>query len=312
MHRLNKTEISILQNLLHGEKTVKELCEDVNRSLTQTSALVLALFEKGFVSRHRDGMVYKVSFSSNTFAVILKELMNRKFPVERFISDSRMDVAAILAGANRPLKTREIAIMSGLSPSIVRYAIHDMIRHGILRKSATSYRMSERMEKLRKFLLEYSFFTNHRMISRATDDAIIEWQMGFEFIFTSEDVLEERYGVPTGVTAFSNDGVTIYSNRFTYHHAPNVLKLRREDWIVDNILAHPDSITYLLYSLIYLKKNLERVDPAYLEQKAFLYGLESMGSNMVSYVLENESIPGFPSHKEFNEKYMIYGGKGDI
>ena len=308
MHRLSKEEFAIFVHLIHDERTISELAEQIGRSRKRASALVLGLDRKGFVHRDRVGMVYRVSISSRTHAVMLKELMLRGLPVEKYLVDSRMDVAATLAMSRLPLRTRDIVEITSMSPSTVRYSLKDLVRYGVVSRIGTRYHVSRSMDRLRQFLVEHSIQHNQRVISELVDDGIIVWQLGFSFIFTSKHPVEMPNVHPTGVTAFTENGVELIGERFTYRCYSSPRALGLEDWVIDNILAHPHSTTHMIYSLVFLKKNIDDVTPERLIELSRIYSLEDLGERMVGYV-NGVDDPGLPPRNEFDEKYVMYGGQ---
>jgi hypothetical protein len=229
--------------------------------------------------------------------------------VGRCLADSRMAVLAVLADANGPLGTPDIAWVTGLSKSSASQAIHDALRHGVLRKEGRRYRLGGRTEALRGLLCEYARYDNGRMASGHAPDSVVPWQLGPDFIVATGTRLPEGFAHPTGTTAFSMNGMRMLGDRLYYHVTARHRALRPEDHAVDNILVGPGNVSHLTNSLVYLKRNGRRADWRYVDRLCRVYGLGGLGHEMALYLRRGRgTLAHFPSDEEFNEKMALYGG----
>jgi len=106
------------------------------------------------------------------------------------------------------------------------------------------------------------------------------------------------------------------------HYRPVPAPLRIEDHALDMLLIDPLSTRNRLYALLYLKKNIENVEPAYLYSIAEVFGLREEVVEMMRF-LESKTrgrvtgggVPGgekrkpdfMPSYDEFKRLCRLYG-----
>jgi hypothetical protein len=308
MKILNSIEWDILTSVARGETDLKTIAKAMDRSLNRTSVIVAGLEGKGFLTRRRFGLSYRVTLAENGVADHLRRLVLDGLPLNRYLVDSRIIVLATIADARWVLGAPDLAWLTGLSKSSVSLAIHDALRYGVLKKEGRSYRWGGRMEALRSFLTEYARYDNGRAASCIEKNSSVAWQLGPDFIIATPAGLPRRAAEPTGVTAFSLNDLQIVSTRFYYHITGKPRTLRPEDHAVDNILLEPGNVTHLTYSLVYLKRNGRRTDWHYLDRLCRIYGLGDLGAKMTQYLKHGRgTLTGFPTDDEFREKIALYG-----
>ena len=305
---MNSTEWSAIIAVTQGKTDMAALASATDRSLNRMSVITAGLEEKGFITRRRDGMSYRVALAENGFMDHLRRIVLDGLPIDRYLVDSRIIVLATIADAEWALGTPDLEWLSGLSKSSVSAAIHDALRYGILRKEGRKYRWGGRMKPLRSFLKDYARFDNGRTASRIDQSSSVIWQLGSDFMIGAPKKLSSNAIQPTGVTAFALNGLQILSQKHYYHVTGSPRVLRPEDHAIDNILLAPRNVTHLTYSLVYLKKNGRRNDWPYIDRLCRIYGLGGLGSEMAQYLKRGRgSLGGFPTDDEFREKLELYG-----
>lgn len=307
MHELNITEIKILDSIFDGAITPGDISARIGKSLPTISRSISKLEQKGFVEIERKGISHFIRFSSNEFVNYYKELIIKEFPLVECLSGWRMTFLALFTGKINRLSKSDLHLKTGMSPHTIRKYITTAKRYGVLKEVPYGFRISKRMDILRDFLISYAQHISGKMVHSISNEVLVHWKFGFEFIYSVPSGYSSPIGFTTGVTAFSNDNVIIRSQRAYYHYVPFKTKPRKEDYIIDNLLINKAGRQSIMYSLFYYKKYSHEINSKHLAQLSKISGLASLGRDLHHYLHENKDYQDFPEREVFNEKYQMYG-----
>jgi hypothetical protein len=309
MHTLNSSDIRVAMAVFDGKDRLRDIARAVGLSVPRTSVILTGLAEKGLVEKRRRGMSGTVALSGSRPAHLFRELLERRLPAVECLADSKLTLVSVLAGNGGGLAANDLAAFTGLSRGTVRNFLATGMRYGVLKHVDGAYAISSRMGLLSAFVKSYEEDIAGRVIGSISRNSLIHRMFGFETVFSLPPGENAADAVPTAATAFMDDGVPTRGNRRYYHHVPSGRTLRREDYIMDNVLLEPGNIQNLTVSLIYLKKHRKRVDADYLRLLARVYGVPSLGDKMLQYA-DGRDIEGFPRRAEFVQKFRMYGDTG--
>ena len=309
MHELNKTEIEVLRAVYEGRINTRGISKTIGRSSTRVSVIVEGLRKKGFLQKERNGVGYLISFSPNKFVDHFKRVLAENRPSIECLTDSKMTLLGMFLGRAQWLQKRDITSRTMLSQSTIRDFLATEVRCGVLRREGRCYRLSKSMGILKDFLEEYSNFISWTLLKELAQDTIVQWRLGFEFIFSVPKSIEPGIGQATGITAFGRNGVDFITSRDYFHFLPSKMKMGHEEFILDNILMGTEDTRNILNSAIYLKRNFEKVDMERFLRVSETYGIRKKCEELVAFITAKKTnVQGFPSYKEFIEKYQIYRG----
>lgn len=308
MHALNSSDIRALEAIFDGGDRLGDIAAALGLSLQRTSVILSGLVRRGLIDKRRRGMSETIVFSGSRSAHLLRDLLDRDFPILECLADSRLTQLSVLAGNGGSLVVRDIAAFTELSGSTVQDAMRAGIRRGVLKRTGSGYAISSRMATLGAFLRSYEEDIAVKIVGAISEKALIHRMFGFEILFSLPPGENASGAAPTATTAFSKDGVPTRSSRSYYHHVPSGRILRREDFLLDNALMEQGNVQNLIISLIYLKMRRRKVDEEYLRFLSRVYGIPSLGDGMLRYI-GGEEVEGFPKQAEFAPKYMMYGGR---
>ena len=340
MDKLTGPEIRILRSIYTGKTTLKELAEEHRVNHTRVSKLASSLEQKGFLVKQRTGNTIKLSLSGNPFVEYFKQMLSTELQLENILGDSGLPVllTLIMPEMSQPareqgktaLNIHQIRLFSGLPKATIYRFLSRGMYAGAIRKDRARYSISESMTALKEFLRQYSLHTATARMKKIAEFAgmddrhlTLHFVSGNEFIFSSPAAsahapdFEHDFPVfPTGLTAFMADGLEFRTNRNYYHFAPNRGPLRIEDHAVDILLIDRKSSRDIQYSLLYLKKNMKKIQRDYLYNIAEIFGLSVELHTMLAF-LDGEmtgrdkaalrDTTFIPKTKEFEELCDMYG-----
>lgn len=307
MHLLNRSDIRALEAIYGGGDRLADIAGALDLSLQRTSVILSGLARKGLVEKRRRGMSETIGFAGSRSAHLFRELLHRGFPAGECLADSKVTVLSVLGGNGGSLEAQEVAAFTGLAGSTVRDCLRAGLGRGVVRRTGSAYAISSRMGTLSAFLKSYEEDIAGRVVGAISETAIVHRMFGFDIVFSLPAGENAGGSAPTATTAFFGDGVQTRGNRDYYHHVTSGRRLRREDFVMDNLLLEPGNIQNLMISLIYLKLHRRKIHAEYLGLLARVYGVTSMGDMMLRYI-GGEEIEGFPKQAEFARKYGMYGG----
>ena len=227
------------------------------------------------------------------------------------------------------LSVQQIEYFSGLSRITIYRGLREGMAAGAVKKEDKRYRISGSMNALKDFLSHYSLHLAAERLKEISGGSgtgkqhlTLQFVSGREFIFSApSDFRIPNYPhlFATAFTALEEDNLDFLTNLEYFHYRPTSNPSRIEDHALDMILIDPLSSRNKLYTLLYLKKNIERIKSVYLYSLGEVFGLrkeviemmeflESKTKRDISAVSEELKRSDFlPSYNEFKKLCELYG-----
>lgn len=322
----SEAELRTLQ-ILVTEKSVSELSEDLEYSLSYMSEVVSELDEKGLVDTRKEGRTRLVSLSESKATELYRKLVQ---------SHSHVDWAGLLSGKaveilyylDELVSVYEIAERTDTHRVTVHRILNKFLKRGIVRKQGTQYRLNENFLIVNDFSKEY-FHQIHREIT-SSNLLITDTQENLQFKLTFQDV--EKYGSEsydilwedpyafllstndslrtenpdfhlTGPELFREYGIElITTDRRHYFYSEDIDEVSPQE-LVCHTLFIDDGTRYRTYCLLLIEK--KGIHEEVLEASE-RYGIEDLVDSLIRY-LEGKDITEMPERTEFESTAREYG-----
>jgi hypothetical protein len=178
---------------------------------------------------------------------------------------------------------------------------------GIVFSERGFYRLNERFDLLKDFLLEFRRYLNLKIAQEFAKDATILWQEDAEFLIKTSEPKESKNFFLTSITAFHKYGVQLFLPEYYYYfYTKRKKKLNVEDVILHALLLDPTDTKVIMSVLLLLKK--QKVNSDYLIKESDKYKLSTTVGNLINYIdTKGKAKPEhFPTWKECEAKVKEY------
>lgn len=307
--KLTRNEIRILREIASSiGKRIGDIGSSLDISYPSLSRTLRQLTEKGLIETRKEGLSKHVFFSETKHSILLRSLLTEfeHIRFENILSGSSMEILYYLSKS--PLSKIEIVGRTGLSEKTIKTKLRVLREYGIVISQRGSYRLNERFNILRDFLIEFKRYLNMKAAQEFSEDAIILWQDADEFLLKTSERKESSNFFLTSITAFPRYGVQLFlPERYYYFHSKRRKKLDPEDIILHALLLDPTDTRVILVVLLLLKKH--RVDVDYLTNESNKYPLRTTVKDLIEYIrTKGEVRPNhFPNWGEYEAKASEYG-----
>lgn len=276
---------------------------DIAQKLQLSSGTVSKITKKmeknGLAIKKRQGMKVIVETSQSSHAQKLEVILKtfNRLALEHILSYSNLKLIAIL---KYPLNKKEISQMLHVSRQWAYKAIKDLAGYGIILKKPEGFYLNPMHHLLFEFAKEYYMYKNHQTLKTISDDAVILWQHGDEFLFKTKKELTNHQ--KTALTIFSTYNIPLLGDAKYYYYTKRTLKIT--DYILHTILIHSQSKTYNAYAcLLY-----EKTKPVDIVKKARIYNLTKHIQTLLLFIEKQESEQKFlPTWDEYRSLTKQYG-----
>jgi len=304
MIALNRTEFKALTSIARGSTSIKKISKDLDRSQTRSSVIVHSLEEKGFLTRARIGLEYKVVLSNNGFMFTLIPSLRIDDPRLSVITDNGLFLLGLLSGERTDLTKKDLVRFSNLSHSTVRDFLNAGVKTTVLKRIGRTYHISRSSDDILQFVREYSSYSIGRELSKKTEDVRIHWRLGFETIYSSVIRTDDQV---TGPTGFRENGMDFTSMRSYYHFTPFPRRIGIEEKVIDNILMNKDDPRNVVNSALFLAKNIHIIDTSALLFISRFYNIEGLCLDILAFIDgRTDSIENVIKRDDFDDKLRMY------
>ena len=306
--KLTTNEIKILREVAKsGGSRIADISISLDIYQQSLSRTLKSLKKKGFIETEKGGISKYLSFSetkhSTLFRTLLLEFTHIKF--ENFFAGSSLEILYHLSRS--PLSRGEIVLCTELSEKTIQTKLKTLRGFGIVFSERGFYRLNERFELLKVFLLEFRRYLNLKTAQKFAKDVIILWQEDDEFLIKTSELKELKNFFLTSITAFHRYGVQLFLPEYYYYfYSERRKKLKLEDVILHALLLdHTD--TRVIMSVLLLWKK-QKVDLDYLTNESNKYRLSATLDDLIKYrKTRGESRPNhFPTWNEYEVKAKEY------
>lgn len=293
----------ISKNEIHAFKllptTVTTLSKKLDVSPAAASKITEKLIINNLATKHRNGKTMLIEKEKTTLAQKLEEIITifPRLPLEKILTHTNL---TLIASMNYPLTIEELGKIIGVTRQWIHKTIRQLSSYGIILKTDDNYTINPVHQKIYDFATSYMEFQRYRYASMLTDDVVILWQHGNEFLFKTKQNLTSVQ--KTAVTVFSDYDLPLVSNSKYYYAAKRPLTIA--DIILHTILIDPTSKTYNAYALLLLEKTM----PTDLVKKARLYNLTDHIKILINYLRTHTPKTKFlPTWKDYETLARQYG-----
>jgi len=293
----------ISKNEIHAFKllptTVASLAKKLDVSPSSASKITGKLINNGLATKQRNGKTMLIQKEKTTLAQKLEEIITLfpRLPLENILTHTNL---TLIASMSYPLTIKELGRTIGVTRQWIYKTIRQLSSYGIILKTDDNYTINPVHQKIYDFATTYMEFQHYRHASMLTDDVVILWQHGNEFLFKTKQNLTSVQ--KTAVTVFSDYDLPLVSNSKYYYTAKRPLTIA--DVILHTILIDRTSKTYNAYALLLLEKTI----PADLVKKARFYNLTDHIQILLNYLRTHISKTKFlPTWKDYETLAKQYG-----
>lgn len=306
--KLTANEIKILREIAKGDgRRIADISISLDIFQQSLSRTLKSLMKKGFIETEKGGISKYLFFSetkhSTLFKTLLIEFTHVKF--ENFLSGSSLEILYHLS--NSSLSRSEIVFRTGLSEKTIQTKLKNLREFGIVFSEKGFYRLNERFDLLRDFLLEFRRYLNLKIAQEFAKDAIILWQEDDEFLMKTSERKELKNFFLTSITAFHRYGVQLFIPEYYYYfYSERRKKLKLEDVILHALLLDPNDTRVIMSVLLLWKKN--KVNVNYITKESNNYQLSIAVDDLIKYRQTRGKFKPdyFPTWNEYEVKAKEY------
>jgi predicted transcriptional regulator len=293
----------ISKNEIHAFKllpaTVTTLSKKLYVSPASASKITNKLLNNGLATKQRNGKAVLIEKEKTILAQRLEEIITLfpRLPLENILTHTNL---TLIASMSYPLTIKELGRTIGVTRQWIYKTIRQLSLYGIILKTDDNYTINPVHQKIYDFATTYMEFQHYRHASMLTDDAVILWQHGNEFLFKTKQNLTSVQ--KTAVTVFSDYNLPLVSNSKYYYTAKRPLTIA--DVILHTILIDRTSKTYNAYALLLMEKTM----PTDLAKKARLYNLTTHIQILLTYLRTYTPTTKYlPACKDYETLARQYG-----
>lgn len=285
--QLSKTEISVLEQIAKGNKSIKAIAKALKKSDKQIYVTAKNLTEKNVIERINGTLKVKEALHITLLLQLLADIPNLT-PV---LSDSGIPIFTALL---KPLTIEEISNETGFKKTMIYSKIQEAGKRSMIRKTKFTFMINEKMWlKLMDFLKELKKYEK-TIDARIPASSTIYYKKNKEIVFSCKEDVD---AVKTAFSAYEKYGIKLLLVK-NYYYLPKK-ELTKED-----ILKH---------SLYIVEKdrdirNLIFVALFYAKYKREFKIKHEILTNLIA-VLAGGKIDGYPTYEELKDRAEVYGIK---
>jgi len=306
-YTFSKLEIKILKEIANENHSLSLLRRSLTIKPSRLSYNLKKLRQKGIVlfKKKIDKSKKYVYFADSKHASLLRELL---------VTYSHINWENILAGLGIEILFQMLDYPRNTFENISeatswRYS-RDFTALGIITLDQKGYSINPRFSTLENFLTEYQKFLLNTLVRSISERAIILWQRDFECLVRApkNSPISQKNFLKTATSSLNAFGVQTFSDFDIYFYSKKKKSLRIEDVILHTLLIERDSVRYVTYSLLLLKKELGKIDKEYLLKEAQRLDLGLQVNAMLQFLETKGARTGLtlPTWKEFVTKAREY------
>lgn len=239
--KINKTEVDILQLILHNPLSEKDIANELDLSPSWTSECITHLASIGFIYIEKKGISNFSQIIKNSFGESLKLLLTEKgmLNLKAILPDSGLVILPLLLQPGSNLN--EISCRTGLTKRTIHNKLHDWKSMGLIKlnKYPEVIVLKERDPYLQQFLIEFCKTRNRLFLSKKYPKAVIVWEWRDEFIFTTNEKMDDNIFLKAGVTGLEEFTNELVHNSEYYYYCTYKKVLSLEEILIQSIRIDP-------------------------------------------------------------------------
>lgn len=246
-----------------------------------------------------------IYFQDSKHSVLLQELLakERHMNWEDVLSGLGIDVLFQI------LNSSEISNEQFSHITFWRYT-KKLAELGVVEYDSNVFRINPRFSSLIVFLEEYERFIISKIVQSVSEHAIVLWQKGLECLIRvpkTEEIPQKDFQ-KTATSRLNDFGIQTISDFDVYFYSTRKRKLTVEDVILHTLLMERNSVRYVTYSLLLLKKKIKEIGKEYLLKEAASFELNLQVNAMLQFLETKGARTGvaLPTWSEFAAKLREY------
>ncbi len=303
-YAFNKTEIQLLRELAEGKQSFLQIKKLLQIKSAFLSRNLKKLQQKGIIQTAAEGNRKNAYFSETKHASLLRDLL---------LSYDFMDWENILSGKSIEIlfQTLDNGDLSGFSGATRWRYLKELKARGIITETQKGYRINTRFSILADFLKEYQLYFVSKISKTLSENFVILWQNGMEFLVRVPNSAEAPTGDfhKTATSIFPMYDLPLSSEFDVYFYSTTKKTIKPEDALLHTLLLEQGNVRYSTYALLLLKKTEKQIDKTYLLREAEHFGLENQVKGMFEFLqthIRSEGHP-LPTWDDFADKARDYG-----
>ena len=153
------------------------------------------------------------------------------------------------------------------SATLWRY-LKELKARGIITETQKGYIINTRFSILADFLKEYQLYFVTKISKTLSENSVILWQKGMEFLVRVPNSAEAPSGDfhKTATSIFPVYDLPLFSEFDVYFYSTTKKSIKPEDAVLHTLLLEPGNVRYSTYALLLLKKTEKQIDKTYSPQ----------------------------------------------
>jgi DNA-binding Lrp family transcriptional regulator len=301
-YSFSRAELQILKEIARGNYELSSIQTRLSIKPSLLTYTLKKLQNKGIVKFTHIGTKKQAYFSELKHATLLRDLLS--------IYDY-VDWENVLNGKSIEMLFQTLSDIKEYL-SIPRNTLWRHMKNfksrGIITQEG---KINPQFRGLSEFLKEYQSFFAKKIASTLSENALILWQEGMDFLVrTPKNTRQATENFhKTATSKFSEYGLPLFSEFDIYFYSTDKKTIRPEDVILHTLLIEPNNVRYTTYALLLLRKVHKQIDLTYLQKESERSGLKNQIDAMLQF-LETHIRPegqSLPSWDEFVIKAEDYG-----
>lgn len=302
-YSFSKKELQILEEIAKGNYALSSIQAALSVTPSLLSYNLNKLQDKGLVKTSKKINRKQLNFNDLKHAALLRDLLLIYDHVDwdNILSGKAIDILLHTLGIS------EKRIMNIPKNTRWRY-MKKLKTRGLITQKGT---IGPQFRLLSEFLKEYQTFFANKLAKTISENSIILWQQGMEFLIrppkSEKPPLKNFF--KTSTSLFPQHDLPLLTEFDIYLYSTTKKSIKPEDAILHTLLVGPDNVRYTTYALLLLKKTEKQIDKAYLLQEAERYGFKKQMNGMLRFLETHIRLEGqpLPTWEEFAVKAEDYG-----
>ncbi|GGK78163.1 helix-turn-helix domain-containing protein [Haloarcula sebkhae] len=291
---------------LQGKSTVSGLAEELNRSRSYVSELVIRMESKGLIHTSREGKQKQINRSDaraiELFDGFVQQYTHIPFP--ELLGGATLRILYCLQS---PASASQLAEQAGVHRSTVHRSLSPLENRGMIYKSDGKYRLNDDFEELSTVAHEFAHLRHRHRIEDHTESFTILWESLDEFLVQTRTDIEEDAFHLTGPELFQAYDLPLMARQRRYYLYSESIDEVSPPELCCHMLVIDDGTRSQSYCLLLLSETA--IDRDEVLQAAQKYEVDEQVSTLLEYLdTEGESRSGrLPRWEEFRELADEYG-----
>jgi Mn-dependent DtxR family transcriptional regulator len=315
-YTFSKQEIRILKQVASESHFPPIIRKNLSIKPSLFSQYLTRLQRKGIIQLQMKKFSYKRGWEKHRKHVYFQDSKHSVLLEELLAKDMHMNWEDILSGLCidvlfQILNSSEITHEQFSHITFWRYT-KKLMELGIVEYDGNVFRINPRFSSLIYFLEEYERFIISTIVRSVSEHAQVLWQKGLECLIRvpkTEEVVQNGF-LKTATSRLNDFGIQTISDFDVYFYSTRKRKLAVEDIILHTLLIERNSVRYITYSLLLLRKKIKEINKEYLLKEATSLELNLQVNAMYQF-LETKGARtsvALPIWSEFAAKIREYKG----